>query len=68
MTLAEFRKALDGFPDDFRVILSKDAEGNGFSPLSQVDGPMTYEEESSWSGEVYEDHDNDNCVVLWPVN
>ncbi len=39
MTLAELRAALaklDHLPDETKVILAKDAEGNGFSPL---DGP-----------------------------
>lgn len=67
-TVKQLRAALTDVDDDFIVILSKDAEGNGFSPLDEVEGPMTYEPDSTWSGEIIENHDNDNCVVLWPVN
>lgn len=55
MTLAELRRKLaelDHLPDDTIVILSKDAEGNGFSPLYEVDSSM-YQAQTEWSGERY---------------
>lgn len=38
---------------DSEVILQKDSEGNGYSPLADVDGQAIYVPDSSWSGEVY---------------
>lgn len=35
------------------VILQKDSEGNGYSPLNGVDGDTVYIKENSWSGSVY---------------
>lgn len=34
MTVKELIKLLKKTPSDFQVILSKDSEGNGFSPIS----------------------------------
>ncbi len=39
-------------PRDRRVVLAKDAEGNGFSPLATVSVGM-YVAESTYAGEVY---------------
>lgn len=39
-------------PRDRKVVLSKDAEGNGYSPISDVDEAM-YAAENTWSGDVY---------------
>lgn len=52
MNVGELRKALEGLPDDLLVIMSKDPEGNGYSPLSSLCGTYTYLADSTWSGEV----------------
>lgn len=55
MTLAELRTAiaaLDHLPGDTIVILAEDSEGNGFSPLDEVDQSM-YRADTEWSGERY---------------
>ena len=39
-------------PRDRKVILSRDAEGNGFSPLADA-GESMYVADSTWSGETY---------------
>lgn len=52
MTVAGLRAALADLPDDMPVVLAKDAEGNGYSPLSDADEAM-YLADSTWSGEVY---------------
>ncbi|UJV42070.1 hypothetical protein [Streptomyces sp. AMCC400023] len=87
MTLAELRAALaklDHLPDDTIVILAKDAEGNGFSPLVEADHGM-YLADTTWSGERYltdeqrlaETNPDDYseapddavpAVFLWPTN
>lgn len=35
------------------VILQKDAEGNGYSPLRGADGDAVYIPRNTWSGEAY---------------
>lgn len=51
ITVGELRDALAGLPADMPIILEKDAEGNGYSPLSSVVTNARYEPESTWSGE-----------------
>ena len=36
------------------VIMQKDSEGNGYSPLSGVDGNAVYLADSTWSGTAYD--------------
>jgi hypothetical protein len=52
ITVGELREKLAQLPDDMPVILEKDAEGNGYSPLAAVSTDERYEPESTWSGEV----------------
>lgn len=54
MNVKELRAALETLPDDMEVILQKDSEGNGFSPLSGADPDGIYIAETTWSGEVYD--------------
>ena len=83
MTVAELRKVLEGAPDEAIVVMSRDAEGNGFSPLYEVERTM-YFADSSYSGECFESiseafecgvETNDpkikahlNAICLWPTN
>lgn len=83
-TVGELRDKLRHYRDDTPVIMSKDAEGNGHSPLSSVHAAR-YRAESSWSGDIldtedewspeytddtYEDYARDSVpvVLLGPVN
>lgn len=78
MTVAQLREALKDLPDYMPVVMSKDAEGNGYSPLDEVDPNRYYEAYSTWSGElVSPDEDDDEprdteglplVVCLWPTN
>lgn len=54
MTLDELRAALDALdlPGDTLVVLAKDSEGNGFSPLDEAAHAM-YLADTTWSGEHY---------------
>lgn len=58
VTVAQLRAALANFPDDAYVVLAKDPEGNGYSPLSinSDDTPSVeavwYLPECTWAGEV----------------
>ena len=51
MTVKELLEELKDVPEDTLVVMSRDAEGNGHSPLSDV-GDSMYLAESTWSGEV----------------
>jgi hypothetical protein len=53
MTVKELKEKLTNMPDDMQVILQKDSEGNGYSPLAGADNDAVYVPENSYSGEVY---------------
>jgi len=52
MTVGELADYLVDQPRDRSVVLAKDAEGNGYSPLSVAEEGI-YVPESTWSGEMY---------------
>lgn len=52
MTVGELADYLVGQPRDRLIVLAKDAEGNGYSPLSAVEEAI-YVPDSTWSGEIY---------------
>lgn len=47
--LIEELKKVDG---DRVIILQKDAEGNGYSPLAGLDSEVNYRADSTWSGDI----------------
>ena len=51
-TVGELLDYLATQPRDRKVILQKDAEGNGYSPLADADESM-YAAECTWAGDVY---------------
>lgn len=61
MKVKELKKLLEDIPDNYLVILSKDSEGNGYSPLYTVDVARfnTKHQELEEVGKT-------NSVVLWP--
>lgn len=81
MTIAELIEALSKFPPDSPVVLSRDAEGNGFSLLDEPVEAMWYEEygetfvvpeaiadpSSSYTEEDAAPEGSVRAVVLWPV-
>lgn len=87
LTLADLRQQLatfDHLSDETPVVLAKDGEGNGYSPLAEL-SPGMYLAETTWSGEHYPTaeqlRDDPNAeeedgapeeavpaVFLWPVN
>lgn len=66
MTITDLITKLQTLPADATVVMSKDAEGNEFSPLEDFT-VGDYEPETTWSGEFTDGHGN-NAVCLWPVN
>lgn len=87
LTLGELRKQLaelEHLPDSTPLVMAKDAEGNGFSPLNDLEEGM-YLALTTWSGEHYlteqqrqskdcpDDYDEApeeavHAIFLWPVN
>ncbi len=79
-TVKELIEILSSLPEDSVVVLQKDSEGNGYSPLAGGEAAK-YLPETTCNGEVpcsedieggeYEEEDIAkmlNCVVLWPIN
>ena len=67
---------LQKLPQNHQVIMSKDAEGNNFSPFANHSEDI-YIPITTWYGEIkdkeeYEEENEEvppnNTVVLWPVN
>ena len=74
MNVKELKKQLDGVEDDRVVILSKDGEGNSFSPLDTLSF-ANYMSESQWHGDIEDVEDIESgeqpgqkAIVLWPTN
>ena len=54
MKVKELIKLLSDYKNqDAEIILQKDAEGNGYSPLEGADNDTVYISDSTYSGEVY---------------
>lgn len=54
MTKAELIEALKDVPDSTQIIMAKDSEGNGYSPLADVDINCVYTGRNSYSGDIYD--------------
>lgn len=73
ITVGQLRAWLAHVPDDAPIVMSKDAEGNGFSPLAEAESDARYVPESTWAGYVpCSDEDDpegtERVVMLWPTN
>lgn len=76
LTVADLIEKLQALPSDAIVVQSRDTEGNGFSPVSEVT-LRVYQEETTWNGE-FTDHEDDiddmrdggavPAVCVWPTN
>jgi hypothetical protein len=80
MTVAELIAQLNAYPSDTKIVLSKDAEGNSFSPLADLEDGR-YFTDTTWSGEFVaeeswseyvDDYDEERefikAICLWPIN
>jgi hypothetical protein len=52
MKVKELKKLLEIVDDERIIILQKDAEGNGYSPLIEIDAEVNYRADSTWSGDI----------------
>lgn len=53
MTVKELKEAIANLPDEMEVVLQKDSEGNGYSPLAGVNSIGVYIPINAWTGDVY---------------
>jgi hypothetical protein len=53
MTVKELKEAIANLPDEMEVVLQKDSEGNGYSPLAGTNPEAVYIAETTWYGDVY---------------
>jgi len=70
MTVQQLIKQLQKLPPRSLVVMSKDSEGNSFSPLSAL-GTCKYIAENDWSGDIVADEDEEDgksAICLWPTN
>lgn len=74
--VGDLRELLDSFPADMPVVMQKDSEGNGFSPLSGGEKAV-YVPVTTWYGDVYSEEDAEEFVddvtatealILFPIN
>jgi hypothetical protein len=65
MNVRELKEVIANLPDDMEVVLQKDREGNGYSPLEGADSNAVYIPDSTWSGDVYDMNwtANDACMT-----
>jgi len=78
MRVGELKLMLEEFKDEDIVVLSKDAEGNDFSPLYDGDR-LIYRMITTYNGECFNFDDYNSgciekqqidqvCLCLWPEN
>ena len=79
-TVKELIETLSALPPDSVVVLQRDAEGNGYSPMAGAEAAK-YMPETTWSGECPHPDDIENgeyeeedvakmldCIVIHPIN
>lgn len=52
-TVKDLKEDIADLPDDMEIIMQKDAEGNGYSPMAGADPNCIYVPNTTWYGEVY---------------
>lgn len=68
MKIKALIKKLSKLNPELNVVMSKDAEGNSFSPIADLE-LCHYEPDSTWSGEIHDcGKGKETAVVFWPTN
>ena len=72
MKVRELIEMLEKLDDDVMVVMSRDSEGNGFSPIADVDASHytafnTHSGECLHPDDVADYPDAEPCVCLWPT-
>ena len=58
MNVGELKQIIEELPDGLEVVMPSDAEGNNFSPLSEL-SLQKYLEHSDWSGELVSEEEDE---------
>jgi hypothetical protein len=66
LTVGDLKRIIGGLPDHLEVIVSKDAEGNSYSPMEGVYKGI-YEPETKWSGDFIGDEEDPEAIAIFPV-
>jgi hypothetical protein len=53
MNIKELKEKIKDLPDDMGIVMSKDSEGNYFSPLYESENGNIYIPDTAYSGDVY---------------
>jgi len=61
MTVGQLKEKLKVIPDDLKIVISRDPEGNGYSPLGII-----FSDKMSEYGEAADINDEDMCLFLEP--
>lgn len=67
MNVKQLIEILKKLNPDMPVVMSKDGEGNYFSPLADTSKEF-YVAHSSWEGELGDSLDGEPALILWPTN
>ena len=65
MNVKELKDLLEGFPEDYIVVIAEDAEGNGFKELEAYSEGHC-ERINSYSLEFTSGDEQPNALCLWP--
>lgn len=68
VTVGGLKQFLKDIPDDYEVILSKDGEGNIFSPLSSGISFGHYRDENAYIGDFEFVDNKPTAIVLFPLS
>jgi hypothetical protein len=69
LTVGALKEFLKDIPDNYSVILSKDSEGNTFSPLSSDISLGHYKpDRTAVEGDFEFDEDEPSSIVFFPLN
>ncbi len=68
ITVWDLKEFLKNYPDDYTVIISKDGEGNLFSPMAKGVSVGRWEPDNPFVGEFEYDDENPTCIAFFPVS
>lgn len=68
VTVQELIEELKKMDPEAIVIMSKDAEGNNFSPLYATSDKYFYQADTTYSGSISKTKEGKKAFVLWPTN
>ncbi|MBI5916730.1 MAG: hypothetical protein HY842_15235 [Bacteroidetes bacterium] len=68
ITVGALKEYLKDVPDNYTIIISKDGEGNSFSPMVGEISFVRYEPENAFLGDFEFDDEKPSSIVLFPVS